>query len=377
MSPFVLAMIVAFVGFGAFITVGAGVQLVSIPFGLWWSEAFVFFGLPFAFVRLSGRDAFASTGLRRPWVAGAAFGFFLGFANFFAAAIPLNALGQMLVPHAWLEMFDSSVIFKDKSTFELGVIIAAVSVAAPFCEEYFFRGVLQTGVATVMKPRTAVVVVAVWFSFCHLDPVGFLARVELGVLFGLLAWRTGSLWPGIFAHLGNNLTSSVLFLATRGKADDISVDEGSQLLVVAGVGGVLLTIAYLIAWKVPKVFVAPEPRVDALKRSQSAIKILGPWALAGVLSFGVFLAANPRGAAISLADSLTPVKEPQKDATDKERSDYAEARALREKAISGELPVKEYFQQRIGKSKAWDKSKLPAPPPPKPANPPAGPTTPE
>ena len=56
--------------------------------------------------------------------------------------------------------------------------------------------------------RAGLVTTAFVFSAFHLDPVGFLARFELGLLFGLFFFRTGSLWPGIAAHAANNLVST-------------------------------------------------------------------------------------------------------------------------------------------------------------------------
>ncbi len=88
-----------------------------------------------------------------------------------------------------------------------------VSVAAPLREELFFRGFMQRGLAEQRGPARAIVVTAFVFSAFHLDPVGLAARFELGVLFGLLAWRAGSLWPAIAAHAANNAISSVLFFA--------------------------------------------------------------------------------------------------------------------------------------------------------------------
>lgn len=341
-----LAVVVAVLGFLGFLTVGIGVQLFSVPFGLWFSEIFVFFAIPFVLLRLSGRAVLPTIGLGRPWAAGLALGFALGVANFFAAAMPLMWLGQQLAPHEWLELFDSTVIFKDKSTLELVTILSAVSIAAPVCEETFFRGVLQPGAMSVLSPVRAVVLTAFWFSFCHLDPIGFFARWELGIVFGLLAWRTGSLWPSIAAHLANNLTSSVLFLATRDIADDATASEAAQLLTVAGVGGLLLVGTLWLARAWPSALRAPRPAAETLQPAPSPLKAVGPWLLAAAVSFGAFIVVNPRGAAVNAIDMATTIRPPKKDAPDEERAQWEHLRTMRRQALEGELPLRDYFEER-------------------------------
>ena len=367
-SSLALAILVAGLGFFIFITLGAFIQMLSVPFGLWFSEIFIFLALPVAALALSGRSPLKTAGLRKPWVAGIAFGLFIGVANFFIGAMPLMWVGQHLVPHEWLEFFDSSIIFRDKSSFEIGVIVAAVTFAAPFCEEFFFRGVLQPGVASVTNPIRAVVLVALWFSFCHLDPVGFLARWELGIVFGLLYWRTGSLWPGMAAHLGNNLTSSALFLALRDQAEE-PASEGTQLLAVAAFGAVLLGVAYALAKFFPRVLQSPEPAVETFVKSPGVLRAFGPWVLTGALSLALFFGLNGRQASVNLVDTLSPVKPAKKDASEADKAAYEEAKALRKRALDGELPLRDYFQQRIERSKAWPK-KPAVPAPPQPADPP-------
>src|SRR5438876_139597 len=69
-------------------------------------------------------------------------------------------------------------------------------------------------------PLGMAVFVAAVFSAFHLDPVGFVSRFELGLLFGVLYWRLGSLWPGVMAHAANNITSTALFLMARSQGDE-------------------------------------------------------------------------------------------------------------------------------------------------------------
>jgi len=91
-----------------------------------------------------------------------------------------------------------------------------VVFVAPLCEETVFRGFLQQPLAARLGPAWGIGITAVAFSALHMDPIGFLPRVELGILFGWLYFRTGSLWASILAHMVNNGVAAVLFLVAGG-----------------------------------------------------------------------------------------------------------------------------------------------------------------
>src|SRR5262249_35058833 len=87
--------------------------------------------------------------------------------------------------------------------------------AAPFAEELAFRGVILQGLAETGRPLRAVLISAFLFSAFHLDALGFLGRLELGLLFGFLFLSSRSIWPAIAAHAANNGVASAIFLAFR------------------------------------------------------------------------------------------------------------------------------------------------------------------
>ena len=77
-------------------------------------------------------------------------------------------------------------------------------------EEFFFRGCLQQIFQQWFKNFfVAALVTAIIFSAFHFDFYGFLPRVALGLILGWLFAKTGSLWPGIFAHFFNNAMAVV------------------------------------------------------------------------------------------------------------------------------------------------------------------------
>jgi membrane protease YdiL (CAAX protease family) len=330
-SRFLLAVIVMIGGFGAFASGGAVAQLFSVPFGLWWTEIFVFFGVAYVALRLSGRDPLPAAGLRKPWVAGCAFGFTLGVTNFFACAAPLMFLSTKLAPKEVLDLYDAAAVFRDRSTLEIIFIVAGVVIAAPLGEEFFFRGVVMPGLSQRMSVVLAAVSSGWIFSAFHLDLVGFLARWELGIIFGLLAWRTGSLWPGIFAHAGNNLISTVLYFSSKGEIDD--TPDVKSLAPIVGLGGLAMLFVLVAAWKIPSVLNAPERAEE--KPVVARPSLVAKWITVAVASIALLLAIDFRGSLVRAIDGIVPVKEPTE-----------ELRLARRLAVEKKIELGEYWKAR-------------------------------
>jgi membrane protease YdiL (CAAX protease family) len=80
----------------------------------------------------------------------------------------------------------------------------ALAVWTPVTEEIFFRGFVFAGLAPRLGIPRAIVVSALVFSAFHLS-IGVLVPILVtGILLAWLYHRTGSLWPGIAAHAGQN-----------------------------------------------------------------------------------------------------------------------------------------------------------------------------
>ncbi len=326
-------------------TVGLLSQLVNIAFGLWFAEAFVFFGAPYIVLRLSGYDAFKAAGLGRPWIAGAAFGFLVGAVNFFALVVPLQYFSQSLAPKELVEFFDVSGIFKRQTPIELFGVVTGVCLAAPFCEEFFFRGLMQRGVEQAAGSKKALLVTAVVFSAFHLDPIGFLARCELGFVFGLLMLRSGSIWPGVFAHLANNAISVGIYFATRGlEADEEDLPVWAPLIMLA-IGAPLLWGVWCLGkrWSAA---LTPYSRAEDIAKRVHVPNLVGGWILAGLIAFAALLTIDAQGVRLNLVDAVHPLKEPKPIASDAEKKRWEALHALRKEVRHGDAKLNEYEAAR-------------------------------
>lgn len=101
----------------------------------------------------------------------------------------------------------------------VGAIVAgfAIVVAAPVCEEIFFRGLLFGGLRKTLPFVGAALVSGVFFGAIHLATGNVAAAVQLSFLGVVLAWlyeRSGSLWAPMALHGVNNAIAFTLLVAT-------------------------------------------------------------------------------------------------------------------------------------------------------------------
>lgn len=90
--------------------------------------------------------------------------------------------------------------------------VTAVAIAAPFAEEWLFRGLLLRRWAAKWGITSGVVGSSLVFGVLHADIVGaFLFGVAMCALYE----RYGSLWPPIAVHAANNVLVAVLAVASE------------------------------------------------------------------------------------------------------------------------------------------------------------------
>jgi membrane protease YdiL (CAAX protease family) len=119
------------------------------------------------------------------------------------------------------------------------LLAAVLALVSGFGEEIAYRGYLQSRIAHRYNHMVAVVIGAVLFALSHpptaSNPSLYLAlTVLVGLLFGFVFVRTGSLWMSITLHtVWNYIQISVL--AVRNSADERFF--GSPLFVFDNISG--------------------------------------------------------------------------------------------------------------------------------------------
>ena len=95
------------------------------------------------------------------------------------------------------------------TTLQLVGAAAVIGIGPGIGEELFFRGFVMRRLAVLESPVHAWLASAVAFGLFHWDPVHTPAAIVMGVYLAVAVWRTGSLWPAIFAHVANNALATL------------------------------------------------------------------------------------------------------------------------------------------------------------------------
>ena len=80
------------------------------------------------------------------------------------------------------------------------LLLLAVALTPAVCEEFLFRGFVLSAFDRPGRGHVAVVLSAVAFGAVHMIPHQVFYATLLGLVLGLLAIRTGSIWPGLTFH---------------------------------------------------------------------------------------------------------------------------------------------------------------------------------
>lgn len=108
---------------------------------------------------------------------------------------------------------------------DLVIMLLVVAVLPGICEEFAFRGVLQSQLAKGFKNvHLGIWVSAFIFSAIHFQFYGFIPRMLLGAFFGYLVIHTGSIWTAVVAHTLNN-GYAVVSAYMAGQMPDMSTED--------------------------------------------------------------------------------------------------------------------------------------------------------
>jgi len=117
------------------------------------------------------------------------------------------------------------------------LFIPFIALAPAFNEEMLFRGYMQRRLLERFNPWVALAVTSIIFGLFHLMPHAIVAAFPLGVWLGLMAWRSGSIWPGIICHALVNGLWNLRAMAV--KFEYITESPPLTALIVFGVIGLI------------------------------------------------------------------------------------------------------------------------------------------
>lgn len=210
---------------------GAGTAAVLVPMA---GLAIIALGV----TRLSLAPVGSSLRLDRADARGLLAGAALGLSGLFLSA------GIAALQSLWLgSSEDVATRMEDAlgETFGRGLVVAVlvIAVVPAVAEELLFRGLLLRSLRGSFGAAAAVAVSAAAFGAFHLSPHRFLPQAVLGALLGVLALRSGSLWPAVVAHAAHNGLAVVLLDAGLG---DEAIPPWTILPAAAVAAGALLRV---------------------------------------------------------------------------------------------------------------------------------------
>ena len=139
----------------------------------------------------------------------------------------------------------------------LPVKLVSLALIPAICEELFFRGYLLTALRTGMATPLAIALSGVLFGLFHVIVMDslfferFVPTCFLGLILGMVCYRTGSVLPGMLLHSLHNglllsMSSFTQELATLG----IGTQEQEHLprLWLAGAGTIVVVATIVLVW---------------------------------------------------------------------------------------------------------------------------------
>ncbi len=129
------------------------------------------------------------------------------FGILIAVAMVLNLLKIEPMPQPVFTLYLS-----EERTAVVRILLLLAVVAGPVAEEIFFRGLFYGWLRGQVGVPAGLLLSALFFALLHMDAVAFFPILGLGLLFGWVYERTGSLTAPIAIHIFHN--GGMLFVAS-------------------------------------------------------------------------------------------------------------------------------------------------------------------
>lgn len=140
-------------------------------------------------------------------------------------------------------------------------MIICVCILAPIGEELIFRGLTQKMMTKAVPWQVAILLQAILFGVYHMNLIQGIYAMLLGILFGYIAYRYGSVVPGILLHVAVNSSSYAV-----GVLFPESLQEQPVIMGLFALAGLIVTIGtsilYLKGVK-PQMLIVTADKTDA------------------------------------------------------------------------------------------------------------------
>lgn len=169
---------------------------------------------------------------------------FLGIINMFKEITP----STVPMPNDGLQYFISFLI---------------IAISPGICEEVLFRGIILNSYEHTGYYKS-ILITAVLFGMFHFNLANFVGPTILGIVFGIMVYKTNSLYSSIIGHTINNgiaLTIGFLFNRYEELINEITIDylDSSDTMDIGVKGFVALAFLIICFFIVKSLFSKLEP----------------------------------------------------------------------------------------------------------------------
>lgn len=143
------------------------------------------------------------------------FGSHKGYTMAFVATVLSLATAFIIEPVNMLlpEMSDEMKLMMEKLlNGPAWVSFVSVSIFAPFFEEWLCRGVVLRGLLKKVSPAVAIFISAAFFALIHMNLWQAVPAFIMGLVFGYVYYKTGSLKLTMLMHFVNNTMAFIVSL---------------------------------------------------------------------------------------------------------------------------------------------------------------------
>ncbi|MEN9684281.1 MAG: hypothetical protein RLZZ28_67 [Bacteroidota bacterium] len=132
------------------------------------------------------------------------------------------------------EVYKTSMMgmVKMKNNADYGLAILVLAAAPALFEEVLFRGGFQqVFIGWTKKPVTGIIITSVLFSAVHFSYFGFLPRVALGMVLGLIFFYSKNIWLSVLLHFLNNafIVTQLYAASKKGISIEKTMDESMPI----------------------------------------------------------------------------------------------------------------------------------------------------
>ncbi len=148
---------------------------------------------------------------------------------------PISIIASLFLGAILNLLISSFVPFSSSETVEITTILVLCVIIGPFVEELMFRGILLKMFGASVGVCFSILITSALFAVSHGNLIQASYTLVLGLVLGLVRYKSTSLWSAIVLHTSFNVAGTLLSLVSFA----FSITEKAVLLALAVIALIL------------------------------------------------------------------------------------------------------------------------------------------